>query len=66
MIETSTRPKPLVLIILDGWGIAAPSRANAISLAKTPNIDGYLTTYPGLSLQAAGAWQIRLAHCERE
>jgi 2,3-bisphosphoglycerate-independent phosphoglycerate mutase len=54
MIEASSRPKPLVLIILDGWGIAAPSRANAISLAKTPNIDNYLTTYPGLSLQAAG------------
>ncbi len=54
MIESSTRPKPLVLIILDGWGIAAPSRANAISLAKTPNMDSYLTTYPGLSLQAAG------------
>jgi len=48
------RPKPVVLIVLDGWGIAPPSRANAISLAKTPNLDRYLTTYPAMSLQAAG------------
>ncbi len=51
---SSTRPRPLVLIVLDGWGIAPPSRANAISLAKTPNMDSYLTNYPAMSIQAAG------------
>jgi len=48
------RPKPVVLIILDGWGIAPPSRSNAIALAKTPTIDNLIKTYPALSLQAAG------------
>ncbi|MBI4653185.1 2,3-bisphosphoglycerate-independent phosphoglycerate mutase [Candidatus Kuenenbacteria bacterium] len=46
--------KPLVLIILDGWGIAPPSRGNGISLAKTPNFDKYITTYFSAVLQASG------------
>jgi len=48
------RPKPLVLIILDGFGIAPPSRANAISLAKTPNFDKYSQHYPVMPLSASG------------
>jgi 2,3-bisphosphoglycerate-independent phosphoglycerate mutase len=48
------RPKPVVLIILDGFGIAPPSRANAISLAKTPNFDKYMTNYPVMPLSASG------------
>ncbi len=50
----AVRPKPLVLIVLDGWGIAPPSRANAITLANTPNWDKLTTTYPVWSLQASG------------
>jgi 2,3-bisphosphoglycerate-independent phosphoglycerate mutase len=37
--------KPFVLIILDGWGVAPPSKGNAITLANTPNIDGFLKKY---------------------
>lgn len=48
------RPRPVVLMMLDGWGIAPPSRANAISLARTPHMDSYMTTYPTLSIQSAG------------
>lgn len=48
------RPKPVVLIILDGFGIAPPSRANAISLAKTPNFDKYSSNYPVMPLAASG------------
>ncbi len=48
------RGLPAVLIILDGWGIAAPSRGNAISLAQTPVFDSLVTTYPTMSVQAAG------------
>ncbi|MBI4091008.1 MAG: 2,3-bisphosphoglycerate-independent phosphoglycerate mutase [Candidatus Komeilibacteria bacterium] len=51
---TLTRPRPLVLVVLDGWGIAPPSRANAISLARTPNMDSYLSSYPSMSIQAGG------------
>lgn len=46
--------KLVVLIILDGWGIAPPSRSNAITLAKTPNFDQYLQVYPLFTLQASG------------
>lgn len=49
-----SRPKPVVLIILDGFGIAPPSRANAISLAKTPNFDKYASNYPVMPLSASG------------
>jgi len=48
------RPKPAVLIILDGWGIAPPSRGNAISLARTPVMDKLVRTYPAMTLQASG------------
>ena len=48
------RPKPVVLIILDGFGIAPSSRANAISLAKTPNFDKYASNYPIMPLSASG------------
>ncbi|MFZ5365632.1 MAG: 2,3-bisphosphoglycerate-independent phosphoglycerate mutase [Patescibacteria group bacterium] len=47
-------PKPLVLIILDGWGIAAPSTGNAITLAKTPNFNRFVANYPAMTLLAAG------------
>jgi len=46
--------RPVLLVILDGWGVAPPSRANAISQAKTPVIDKVLSTYPALTLQASG------------
>lgn len=46
--------RPVILTILDGWGIAPPSRGNAISLAKTPFYDGLLEKYPTIALQSAG------------
>jgi 2,3-bisphosphoglycerate-independent phosphoglycerate mutase len=45
---------PLILIILDGWGIAPPSRGNAITLGKTPNMSRYLAEYPSTLLEASG------------
>jgi len=48
------RPKPVILIILDGWGIAPPSRSNATTLAKTPTITNLIKTYPAMTLQASG------------
>jgi len=35
------RTKFVVLAVLDGWGIASPGPGNAITLAKTPNMDRY-------------------------
>jgi 2,3-bisphosphoglycerate-independent phosphoglycerate mutase len=46
--------RPLVLIILDGWGYAPPSRANAIALARKPNYDRLLTEYPNTLIHTSG------------
>ena len=48
------RPKLVVLIILDGWGITSPSKGNAIFLAKKPNFDYFQEHFPVFTLQAAG------------
>ena len=45
---------PLVLVILDGWGIASPSRGNAITLARTPNMNQLMMKYPTVTLHASG------------
>jgi 2,3-bisphosphoglycerate-independent phosphoglycerate mutase len=49
-----TRPKPLVLVILDGWGYAPPSPANAIALARKPNYDQLLRDFPNTLIQTSG------------
>jgi 2,3-bisphosphoglycerate-independent phosphoglycerate mutase len=46
--------KPTILVILDGWGVAPPSRGNAISLAKTPTLDRLFNLYPSSTLGATG------------
>ena len=48
------RPKPVVLVVLDGWGVAPSSAANAISMARTPVFRKLTTTYPCATLQAGG------------
>ncbi len=48
--------KPLVFLILDGWGIAPKSPANAIELAKKPNFDYLWSNYPHAKLQASGKY----------
>lgn len=48
------RAKFVVLVILDGWGIAPKAPGNAISLANTINMDRFWASYPHAQLQAAG------------
>src|SRR5687767_13189631 len=40
------RPRPVVLMILDGFGERAEKDANAIRLAKTPSLDALYAKYP--------------------
>lgn len=47
-------PKPLVLIILDGWGLAPPGPGNAISQAKLTHIPRLWTSFPHTTLAASG------------
>ncbi|HNZ86471.1 MAG TPA: 2,3-bisphosphoglycerate-independent phosphoglycerate mutase [bacterium] len=46
--------KPVVLIILDGWGVYRPSIGNAITLANLSYWDELINTYPSFLLQASG------------
>jgi 2,3-bisphosphoglycerate-independent phosphoglycerate mutase len=46
--------RPVVLAILDGWGVAAPGSGNAIDLARTPVFDHLMATYPHGTLDASG------------
>ncbi len=46
--------KPLVLIILDGWGHREAPEHNAIAAAKTPNWDKIWREYPHCTLSASG------------
>lgn len=45
---------PLILVILDGWGLDNPNKGNAITLSKTPNIDSYSKNFPFTKLEASG------------
>jgi 2,3-bisphosphoglycerate-independent phosphoglycerate mutase len=45
---------PLVLIVLDGWGIRPERENNAIALARTPVFDALLERYPNARLIASG------------
>ena len=49
-----TRPKPVVLCILDGWGERAEREGNAPLLANTPNLDKIWTTCPKATLITHG------------
>src|ERR1700722_4264955 len=46
--------KKVVLVILDGFGIAPAGHGNAISLAKIPALDFICENFPSLTLQASG------------
>ncbi len=50
----SPSPRPLVLVILDGWGISFIEQGNAILAADTPYMDMFPRHYPAATIVAAG------------
>ncbi len=46
--------KPVVLCILDGWGLSERAEANAPHLARTPNFDRLMQTCPHATLTTHG------------
>jgi 2,3-bisphosphoglycerate-independent phosphoglycerate mutase len=50
----SRRPRPFVLIIMDGWGINPRKDGNAIALARTPNIDRLARDWPHIAVRTSG------------
>jgi len=54
MTHDSPRPKPLVLIILDGWGQREDPKANAIAQAHKPCWDALWKNHPHALLSGSG------------
>src|SRR5438105_4712342 len=50
------RPRPLLLVILDGWGYRAEREANAVALANKPTYDKLLREYPNTLINTSGRY----------
>src|SRR5438105_6706043 len=50
------KPKPLILVILDGWGFRAERENNAIALARKPTYDRLLREYPNTLVHTSGRY----------
>ena len=50
----SGRPRPFVLIVMDGWGINPRKEGNAIALASTPAIDKLAREWPHTAVKTSG------------
>src|SRR3989338_824180 len=48
------KPKPLILIILDGFGVSLEKEGNPVAQAKTPTFDEIERNFPFMTLQASG------------
>ncbi len=50
----TARYRPVVLCVLDGWGVAPDGPGNAVTRADTPRLAALLSTYPHAKLEASG------------
>ena len=48
------KKRPIVLCILDGYGLTDRVDGNAVKLANTPNLDDLMAMYPTTTIQASG------------
>lgn len=59
-LHTSTggkkRQRPAVLLVLDGFGVAADTEGNAITQADTPVFDELIRRYPVMNVHASGEY----------
>jgi len=46
--------RPVVLVILDGFGLSPAKRNNAVAEAHTPHLDDWFARYPSTTLSASG------------
>ena len=51
----SVHARPIVLVILDGWGYSESTEYNAIAAAKKPNWDRMWNSYPHTLIRGSGA-----------
>ncbi|WP_295391620.1 2,3-bisphosphoglycerate-independent phosphoglycerate mutase [uncultured Thiodictyon sp.] len=52
--HTQAPRRPVILIILDGFGLNPSKANNAIAIADTPRLDHYFAHFPHCALQASG------------
>ncbi|MBU0531494.1 MAG: 2,3-bisphosphoglycerate-independent phosphoglycerate mutase [Candidatus Uhrbacteria bacterium] len=48
------RQRPIVLCVIDGFGVAPDGGGNAVTRANTPNFDIFKQRYPVMTLRASG------------
>lgn len=48
------KKRPIVLCILDGYGLSPKVEGNAVRLANTPNLDDLMAMYPTTTIKASG------------
>jgi len=48
------RPRPIMLLILDGFGIAPDAEGNAVTRSKMPFFHKLVESYPAMTLRASG------------
>lgn len=53
-MQNSSKTSFVCLVILDGWGIAAPGPGNAVETANTVNMDRFWASFPHTQLIASG------------
>ena len=46
--------KPIILCIMDGYGISEPKKGNCVIAAKKPNLDRIFNEYPTTLIEASG------------
>ncbi len=55
-MSRSTRNKPLILTILDGWGFSPATEGNAIAAARKPTYDMLLRDFPNTLVHTSGPY----------
>lgn len=50
----SNQIQPVLLIILDGFGVASVGNGNAVTSANLPSLERLVNNYPTTTLQASG------------
>ena len=51
------KKRPIVLCIMDGYGISESINGNAVRLANTPNLDDLMAMYPNTTISASWAFK---------
>ena len=62
--QTKKFKGPMVLVILDGWGITSNQEGNAVTIGKTPVMDELAKNYPSTLLTACGK-RVGLPHNQK-